>query len=461
MNVFKFFNFFIFALIVSFAFGQANFSYALTEREIAEQEAKLQAEYDELQKDIQKWEGILSETKKKANTIEGDITILNAKIKEAEATIKAKNIAINQLSKEIGNKTQTIEDLETRIEKGRESLAELIRKTDEIDTYSIAEIVLAGQDLSDFLGDLDSFASIKRSLKERFFEIREVKAATEEEKKQLDLKKNQEIDAKYVVETRKQTVAKSEAEKKQLLTITKQEEKAYQAVLAERQRKAAQIRAALFNLRDTEGIPFGEALEYANVAGQKAGIRPALILAILTQESDLGKNQGSCLMTDSTTGDGVGTNTGTFFEKVMKAPRDTAPFLAITDRLGRNWKNTPVSCPPGYTWSPSRGYGGGMGPSQFIPSTWELFKVRIAGMFNIFADQANPWDPQHAIMATAIYLSDLGAVSGSFTSERNAACRYYSGRSCDSKRPANSFYGDQVMTKVQGIQDNIDFLQSV
>jgi hypothetical protein len=39
--------------------------------------------------------------------------------------------------------------------------------------------------------------------------------------------------------------------------------------------------------------------------------------------------------------------------------------------------------------------------------------------------------------------------------------KYYSGRKCDNKRPANSFYGDSVMKKAKDIQTNmIDPLQN-
>lgn len=439
-----------------------SFVQALTESEIAAQEAKLKAEYSELEKEIAQWQSVLTETRKKANSIDGDVKVLNAKIKEAEATIKAKNLAINQISKEINSKSYKIAELEGRISEGKESLAQLIRKTNEIDSYSLPEVIFGSKNISEFFEDLDSFTAIKKAMQEHFTVVREVKALTEEEKKQLDVKKNQEADARYVVETRKKTIAKSEAEKKQLLAVTKQEEKNYQTVLAERQARAAQIRAALFRLRDTEGIPFGKALEYANEAQQRTGIRAALILAILTQESDLGKNQGSCLLSSLETGDGVGKNTGTVFEQVMKSPRDTAPFGNITQRLGRDWKMTPVSCPPGTKYVVGRGFGGGMGPSQFIPSTWELFKARIGATVGVSADQANPWDPEHAFVATAIYMSDLGATASSFTSERNAACRYYSGASCQpGRKPANVFYGDQVMQKAEEIQANIDFLKGV
>ncbi len=297
---------------------------------------------------------------------------------------------------------------------------------------------------------------------EHFAIVREVKASTEIEKQALDKKKNQEADAKYEVEVKKKTIAQSEAEKKQLLAITKQEEKTYQGVLAEREARAAQIRAALFRLRDTDGISFAEALTYAEKASAKTGVRAALILAILTQESDLGKNQGSCLVTNLETGDGAGKNTGNPFEQVMKAPRDTAPFESITKRLGRDWKMTPVSCPPSATYRVGRGFGGGMGPSQFIPSTWEIVKGSVAPLIGVDADKLDPWNPEHSFMATALYMANRGASAGGYTAERNAACRYYSGAACTPGRvPANVFYGDQVMAKAEAIQDNIDFLKGI
>ena len=452
-------------LILSFAFSPViafPTVFAQSNADIAAQEAKLKAEYDELQKDIAKWQQVIKDTQNKAGTIQGDITVLNAKIKEAESAIKQKNIAIGQLSKEITNRNTKITELEGKLDKGKQSLAQMIRKTNEIDDYSLIEVLFANKKVSDFFQDLDTFFSVKRAMYEHFAVVREVKASTEVEKEQLDKKKNQEADAKYEVETKKKTIAKSETEKKQLLAVTKQEEKEYKGVLAEREARAAQIRAALFRLRDTEGISFAEALAYAENASAKTGVRAALILAILTQESDLGKNQGSCLVTDIVSGNGVGKNTGSPFEQIMKAPRDTEPFKAITDRLGRDWKLTPVSCPPGAVYKVGRGFGGGMGPSQFIPSTWEIVKGSVAPLAGVTADKLDPWNPEHSFMATGVYMSNRGAGGGGYTAERNAACRYYSGAACTPGRvPANVFYGDQVMAKAESIQDNIDFLKGI
>jgi peptidoglycan hydrolase CwlO-like protein len=428
----------------------------------AAQQADLQSQYDQLQKEIGEWQGILNDTKAKANSLQGDVTYLNAKIKEAQLEIKQKQLAIAQLAKQISVKNDTINLLTNKISKSKKSLAQLIRQTNQIDAYSLPQVMLDNKNLSDFFSDLDTFASIQSAMHEHLNLIDKTKRDTEKAKAELSTQKDKVADAQHVVELKKQTITATQTEKKQLLAVANSQADAYQVVLAEKQKKAAAIRAALFHLRDTEGISFDKALGYANFAGGKTGVRPALILAILTQESDLGKNQGSCLVKNLATGDGVGKNSGTPFQKVMKAPRDTTPFQNITSRLSLDWKNQPVSCPPGYTYSSSRGYGGGMGPSQFIPSTWELFKDRIGAMIGVAGDAADPWSPQDAFVATGIYLSDLGASGGSFSAERNAACKYYSGASCQpGRKPSNVFYGDQVMQTADSIQNNIDFLKGV
>lgn len=428
-------------------------SQALTETQIQEQEAKWRLELEATEKEIAEWEAILSKTKTGTASLERDASVLQAKINEAKAFIKQRQIQIQQLTSQINLKTKTISELESKLNRGKESLASILRSTNELDSYSLAEVMLSNKNLSQFFEDVDSYNSIKISLEDQFNEIRVLQGKTNTERKILDEKRTAEADTKAKIEADKKKVEIDEKEKQRLININKTQEKTYAQVIAEKQKKAAQIRAALFALRDTEGIAFGDALKYATLASGKTGVRPALILAILTQESDLGKNQGSCLLNNIETGDGAGKNTGTLFEKVMKAPRDTVPFKDITDRLGKDWKMTPISCPPGTKWSASRGYGGAMGPSQFIPSTWELFKNRLGSNLGLEANSVNPWNPEHAILATAVYMDDLGAGGGGYTAERNAACKYYSGRSCGvGGGPANTFYGNQVMAKAENIQ---------
>lgn len=417
----------------------------------AEERAQLEKEYAKLQEEIASWEKVLAETRAKKGTLQGDVSALNAQIQQAEAQIRAKNLAIRNISNEIKQKTERIGELEFRIDEGRESLASLIRRQNQIDDLSLVEIALGADSAFALFEDVDHMAAIQEGLHDEFAEIRGVKSETEIERELLAARQDAELDARYVVESKKEQVARDEAEKQRLLQITKNEEAAYSQVLAERQAQAAAIRARLFPLRDTEGIQFGDAVRYAQSASVKTGVRASMILAILSQESALGTNVGNCLVTDLTTGDGKGKNTGTPFSGVMKAPRDTVPFERITAALGKDWSTTPVSCPqPG-------GYGGAMGPTQFIPSTWALFEARIKTALGVPA--TNPWNAEHAIMATALYLADVGATAQTYTAERNAACRYYSGRACPGTGGAVDSYGNSVVGKAANYQKDIDFLK--
>jgi peptidoglycan hydrolase CwlO-like protein len=401
----------------------------------------------------------LDETRAKKNTIQGDVTALDAQIKKAQAEINQRNITITGLAGEINQKTARIATLEERLGRGLESMAKMIREKNEAETTSLAVLALSSGSLSDFLSDVDAIDTVNKNLQDLFDELRGVKVQTEKEKQALNEQKDKQLDAKHEVEVKKQVITQNQTEKKELLDIAKTEEKTYSQVLAERKKRADDIRSALFDLRDAQGISFETALSYATFAQEKTGVRAALILAILSQESDLGKNIGSCMVVDLASGDGKGKNSGDVYQKVMKAPRDTVPFEQITTALGLNWASTPVSCPLGKTYTSSRGYGGAMGPSQFIPSTWKMFEPRLAVALGV--GQPNPWYAKDAVMATALYMADLGAAGGAYTAERNAACKYYSGRACDSRSPVNYTYGNSVVAKATTFQQNIDFLNNL
>ena len=418
-----------------------------------EERAELEAQYDELQREIAAQQQIIKDTQARKNTLQGDVTLLNAKIKAAQAQIDAKNIIIKQLSAQIVKKNAVIGQLSERIERGKESLASVLRQTQMLDDYSIVSVALGSQNVSEFFKDLDAFATIKTDLQKLFAEIRTAKAQTESEKADLAAKQNQTVDARYEVQTQQKQIAGDKTQKQQLLAITANQEVQYKKVLAERQAKAAAIRAALFPLRDAAAIQFGDALSYAQIAQKTTGVAPALVLAVLTQESNLGVNVGQCYLTNDATGAGIGKNTGKSFAKVMSPTRDVPPFLDLALTLGFDPHRQVVSCPI----ASAGGWGGAMGPSQFIPSTWKLYADRVARANG--KETANPWDPKDAITATSFLLADNGASAGGYSAQFTAAARYYAGWAGASSS-AGRTYANQVMAKVASIQSNIDFLSN-
>ncbi len=435
--------------LFSLFFLSISFSLAQTSDDVARRKTALEGELKLVEQQIAAQTQLLQVTQQEKSSLQRDLTILNTQISRAKLVIKQHQLEIERLGGDIKKKTGTILGLENKISKIKISLEELLRKRRDAEQDSVVELLFQDDTLANLSSTADSYQYLEKAIHEAFADIRSTKADTEEAKVVLEDKQQAEIDARQAIEVERKLVEKKEAEKKQLLAVTKNQEANYKNLLADRQKRAAQIRVALFALRDTAAIPFGQALAFATRASQKTGVRPALILGILTQESNLGQNQGSCILSSLETGNGVGKNTGTPFERVMKAPRDTVPFQGITSRLNRDWKMTPVSCPLGARYVVGRGFGGAMGPSQFIPSTWELFKNRIGQLLGLAGDAVDPWNPEQAIMATALYLSDLGASSGRYSAEIAAACRYYGtgGATCS--------YGQQVLAKVTNIQLNM------
>ena len=134
----------------------------------------------------------------------------------------------------------------------------------------------------------------------------------------------------------------------------------------------------------------------------------------------------------------------------MKPSRDYEPYLRITKELGLDPDTMPLSCPY------KGGYGGAMGPAQFIPSTWEGMQSAVARLTG--NNPPNPWNAIDAFAASGLYLRDLGAAGGSYSAERKAALRYYAGSNWSN--PKNAFYGNEVMAIATKYQSQIDILQN-
>jgi len=392
------------------------------------------------------------EQKKKTGTLKSDVDYLTSQINTLQVKVKARALKIAELKVDIREKVTKINSLSSRIEREHESLAQLLRNTNDFDNQDFIYLIFSDESLSTFYNDIESYASIKQAIKTSVDQIRGIKTETEVEKKDLEKKQDAETNAKVELENAQKKVVQSETEKKQLLSLSKLKEAEYQKLAAEKKARADKIRSALFPLRDAQAIPFGVAVSYAEEAEKKTGVRPAFVLAILKQETNLGANVGSCIITNLSTGETKSVKTGQIFNKGIHPTRDLPLLQSIVKELGRNPLDTVVSCPQ------SIGYGGAMGPAQFIPSTWNLIKLQIAKALG--KSIPDPWNPVDAIMASSILLRDNGAGARTFTAEKNAACKYYSGRSCSDPSVKNAFYGNAVMALAEKIQADIDLLSN-
>lgn len=408
--------------------------------------AELEAQLKVLEAEIAQHKDNIKTKQQEAVGLQRDVSILGSKINESQAKIKAQNIKINNISGDIQESTETIQQLTFKTKQQKESLAQILRKKNELDSTTFVEFALSKESISDFFSDDDSFASVQMALGESFVDLTKTKAATEEARESLLEKKDQEMTLKELQEIEKKKTEQAQNLKAQILRQTKGQEAEYKKVLSQREKDAASIRTALFSLRDGTSLQFGTLYDFAKKAGASTNIRPEFIMAILSQETNLGTNVGQCFLRDS---GGVLVSIRTGEERGEMRPNSVQPFLDITAAVGRDPYATRVSCA-------FQGWGGAMGISQFMPATWLGVKKRIETATG--AAYADPWNNYHAILATALYLRDLGAGTQEIKDERNAACRYYSGRTCAVSAVASS-YANSVMRKEADILSKIDVLQ--
>lgn len=451
------FSVFLFFLFSFFTFKYQDFVYAnfdcLTLESSSSEENKNYCR-NELQKIEAELSDLLEKQKqqqKNTGTLKGDVAYLNAQINALKTKIKSRSLVIANLKVSIKDKALKINNLENKISSQHQSLAQLVRNTNDIDNQNLTHLLLSKESVFDFYGDLTSYDSIKEAVSDSLDIIKDTKSTVEEQKKDLEEKQDQELDAKAELENSQKKISKSEAEKKLLLSLSKKKEDEYKKLATEKKAKADKIRSRLFSLAGiSQKIEFGTALKYANEVSQKTNVEPAFLLAILTQESNLGSNVGKCYLTDISgerAGYGIGISTGKIWTNLMKPSRDIPPFLEITSYLGFDPLKTAVSCPV----AGIAGYGGAMGPAQFIPSTWKSLADRLQNLLGHFA---NPWDPRDAFMASGLYLSDLKGTGSSTSAQLRAACRYYGtgGSTCS--------YGRSVQSLKNKIQDDIDLLSN-
>jgi peptidoglycan hydrolase CwlO-like protein len=427
-----------FILPTIFCFAQLS---PVEERKLLEEELK------NLEEQISQYEKDITKTQQEKKTLQNQISILKKKISKLDLQIQQSNVMIQDLSLQIKDTEASIGKTSLKIEDSKEKLSYILRAIYEEDQKSLIEVLLSESEISDFFDNLVALESLNTKNQELLENIKSLKSYLESQKQSLDEEKDDLEKMLEIQLLQKQENQDTKKEQESILEKTKGKESEYQKLLTETQKKAQEIRARIFELIGVPKAPtFGEAYEIAKYVETLTGVRPAFLLAILTQESNIGKNVGQCYLVDTQTGEGVRIQTGKIAPKTMSPTRDVPYFLSITQELGRDPFNTPVSCPMEYGW------GGAMGPAQFIPSTWMRYRDRIKA---ITGKAADPWDIKDAFLAAALYLSDYGAGARTRDAEWKAAMIYFSGTVNTKYR----FYGDSVLSLASQYEDDIEAIE--
>lgn len=399
-----------------------------------EEEAEMEQQIKELEEKIAKYRSAITINQQQARTLEREIAIFDAQINSAELEIQRINLIIQSLNIKIAGKEAEIREIERQVDLEKTALGELIREISKYDDVSFLEIILGRDKLSDFLSELRSLENFQSQIQNTLEEIFLLKSHLEEEKVIIAQEKQEQESLRYVEEEQRFALENNRKQKENLLDQTKGQENLFAQLVSKTQKDIEVVKNRLYFLKgiiaDGE-LRFEDAYRFAKFASIYTGIRPAFLLAILSKESGLGRNVG----------------TGTW--RVDMKPSQRKYYLQICEKLGISPDTYPVSKKAWYGW------GGAMGPAQFLPATWLGYEQRVAEITG--NNPPSPWNVKDAFVAAALYLTNKGANQQTYYAEWKSAMIYLAGSNWD--KPYLAFYGDQVMALAAQLQEEVDLLE--
>lgn len=399
-----------------------------------------QQQIEELQRQIDEYQKQADANSSQARTLETEINGFNTQIRQIELTIKSLELSIGQASDEISDTEIKITDAEGKIAVHKNAIAELIQITYENDQKSLTELLLSNDNFSDFFGALNNVRTNQEKLQATVGEMKLIKIELEDYQENLEDKRSEYERARNLETIEKSSLNGARKTKDRILKDTKGQEKKFQELVNKSKKDIEALRAQITFL-EQNGVTAEEAVKFGQLAAIRTGVRPAFLIAVLEVESGLGRNVGKCNRPEDPP--------IKHWQSIMHS-RDHQPFQNITSKLGLDINNTAVSCPQ-YVNGRRYGWGGAMGPAQFIPSTWSAYEAEISG---IVSRQANPWVIEDAFVAAAVKLARGGAAARTKTAEVAASKAYYSGNSRCSSAPCNS-YANAIQRKAAEIEKTL------
>jgi peptidoglycan hydrolase CwlO-like protein len=442
-------KFVVVLIIISFLIlgGASIFAQSSSEQEktsLEKQLKDLEAKITEYERDVTKTQAQREALQYEVNTLKRRIEQLNVQIRQAQATAQS-------LAGQIKGKEESITVSISEINSLRQKLAGNLRAIHEEDQKSLIEILISEKDISGFFDNTLALERLSIENRNLLGKIVTLKINLEEEKITLGVAKEETEKVARMRAAQAQEVEAIRKTQESLLSDAQRKEATQKQELDDLERQAAEIRSRILKLIGTPSdVPrpsLGEALDIARWVQRETGVQPAFIVAIILQESALGRNVGQCYLVDNSSGKTRNINNGRIYNQgiatLTNHPRrnDLAHFINITRDLGRNSLQTPISCTMIINGA-EFGYGGAMGPAQFIPTTWIAYKDEVSRRIGSSAD---PWRIKDSFLAAGLLLRDNGAA----ISELNAAARYFGS--------AGIGYESSVMVRRRCLQTFIDY----
>lgn len=214
----------------------------------------LKANVDDLSTKIQSLDKEIAEFNKKINQTQGEAKTLKQALSSLELRrsvllkeIDRTRLKISETSNNIHKTEDKIDETQEKIRKDHKSLEEVLRtiKIKEQSSPPFLGILAKNGSLSNMLNEIKQNTDLSNSINIRVRELHETKEDLSETKVVYEEHKKSLLNLNANLSDQKQLVEQTANDKNKLLAETKNKEKTYQQLLAERKKKKDQLEAEL------------------------------------------------------------------------------------------------------------------------------------------------------------------------------------------------------------------------
>lgn len=317
-------------------------------------------------------------------------------LETAQREINKTNSLIIDVKEEMSRKEKEIELLGKRIAVDREIMKKILQQIYFNKKSFFSNLASGEGKYSRLEGNSEYLANFEDKLGAIMEDIGRSKQKISKEKENLEEDKGDHEKLLAIKEDQKQD-----------MLVAKQE---IQEDIQSKEKTISQLQSKLNSLRAEysrllgKSVSTDDILEAAKFAAKATEMNKSFLLGVLIQESNKGQNTGSCNYKESKM-----TNT------------QLSAFKSICADLDYDYKKQKVSCPP----KNYKGTGGAMGVPQFMPTTWQSWKSRIASATG--HNPPDPWNLVDGVTAMALKLSADGASKKTRFAEAKSYCVYLAG----------------------------------
>jgi len=202
---------------------------------------KLEQEIAEYQEELAGIGKEKASLQKEVRTLDVTRRKLSTDIKVTQNKVEASSFNIEKLSIEIGGKEEDIVE-------SIDVIKATIRRINEIESNTLAELVLSSENMSELWNEIDTFQQFQTSMEERVRELQALKTNLESDRTEIEQERSNQLALKSKLSDQKKIVDNNRSQQNALLSQTKNKESNYQAQLEERLRLKEEFERELLDL---------------------------------------------------------------------------------------------------------------------------------------------------------------------------------------------------------------------